>query len=119
MEASRLEFYWFCVVWELSTKNKATREDMLYQRLVAYKKEHKHTMVPTKCTPRVVGKTSICAQSDMYTQLHDSLFLKHNLVVIIYITIQHVTIISPEKYYICEEDREIFLVYLPNTYFFY
>jgi len=33
--------------WELSTKNKAQWEEM-YQRLVAFKKEHKHTMVPKK-----------------------------------------------------------------------
>ena len=33
--------------WELSTKNKATWKEM-YQRLVAYKKEHKRTIFPTK-----------------------------------------------------------------------
>jgi len=34
-------------VWELSRTNKAQWEEM-YQRLVVFKKEHKHTQVPTK-----------------------------------------------------------------------
>ena len=34
-------------VWELSTRNKASREEM-YQRLGVYNKEHKHTLVSTK-----------------------------------------------------------------------
>jgi len=33
--------------WELSTRNKAPWEEM-YQRLIAYKKEHKDTSVPNK-----------------------------------------------------------------------
>ena len=62
-------------------------------------------MIPTKYTRRVVGKTIICAQSDMHKQLHDRLFKKYNILAVIDITIQHVTIISPEKYYTCEEEE--------------